>query len=105
MAISFASWPRPGSCWARCLGWLARFAPSADSRDLAWGIDGTAIVVACALLTAHHLRVRIFGGATLTPLSTPLPFCAYPFLALTLVGWAWAHLPRAWPRASGGLGT
>jgi hypothetical protein len=28
----------------------------------------------------------------LTPLSQPLPFFAYPFLAATLCGWAWAIL-------------
>jgi hypothetical protein len=27
----------------------------------------------------------------LTPLSEPLPFFAYPFLAATLFGWAWMH--------------
>jgi hypothetical protein len=36
--------------------------------------------------------VRIFGGAGLTPLSKPLPFNAYPFLVITLFGWAWAHI-------------
>jgi hypothetical protein len=35
--------------------------------------------------------VRMFGGEALTPLSKSLPFNAYPFLALTLFGWAWAH--------------
>lgn len=34
---------------------------------------------------------RIFAGAALTPLSEPLPFFAYPFLAATLLGWAWVH--------------
>jgi hypothetical protein len=34
---------------------------------------------------------RIFGGAGLTPLSQPLPFYAYLFLAATLLGWAWVH--------------
>lgn len=34
---------------------------------------------------------RIFGGAGLTPLSEPLPFYGYPFLAATLFGWAWVH--------------
>ena len=34
---------------------------------------------------------RIFGGADLTPLSQPLPFYGYPFLAATLFGWAWVH--------------
>ena len=33
----------------------------------------------------------IFGGAGLTPLSEPLPFYAYPFLAVTLFGWARVH--------------
>ena len=30
-----------------------------------------------------------FAGRALTPLSEPLPFFAYPFLVLTLCGWAW----------------
>ena len=39
--------------------------------------------------------LRIFAGAPLTPLSQPLPFFAYPFLAIALVGWAWEqHRPR-----------
>jgi len=33
--------------------------------------------------------LRLFAGANLTPLSQPLPFVAFPFLALTLFGWAW----------------
>ena len=41
---------------------------------------------------------RIFGGAGLTPLSEPLPFFAYPFLAVTLVGWAWVHWRSAYRR-------
>ena len=43
--------------------------------------------VAAILLAITSLR--IFGGANLTPLSQPLPFDAFPFLALTLFGWAW----------------
>jgi hypothetical protein len=140
--------------------------PSAVLRGIAWGIDGTALIVACALLALHHFRqgndqlaagflvflagetlivsgsameleasapsfaagaalwsaalalisasraipivfrisggiasvllaivaVQIFGGADLTPLSKPLPFSAYPFLAITLLGWAWMHI-------------
>ena len=49
-------------------------------------------VIAAILLGAS--AVMIFCGASLTPLSQPLPFFAYPFLALTLFGWAWAHLKR-----------
>ena len=145
------------------LGMVGTFAPSDASRGLAWGIDGTLLVVAAALLTIHHLRrgneivaagflvfvagetlivsgsamdlaastplfaagaalwaaslalvsaprimptpargvgllgalvfavvaVQIFSGTALTPLSKPLPFFAYPFLAATLIGWAW----------------
>ena len=37
----------------------------------------------------------IFGGLSFTPLSGPLPFYAYPFLAVTLLGWAWAHRPSS----------
>jgi hypothetical protein len=40
------------------------------------------------------VAVEIFVGRALTPLSEPLPFFAYPFLAATLFGWAWAHLRR-----------
>ena len=148
------------------LGMAGSFAPTAALRGLAWGIDGTALIVACALLAFHHLQkddvqlaagflvfvagetlivsgsamdptaaapsfaagaglwsaalalisassampgfIRvtggiaavlfaataawIFGGGNLTALSKPLPFYAYPFLALTLFGWAWTHL-------------
>jgi hypothetical protein len=36
--------------------------------------------------------ILIFAGGSLTPLTKPLPFYAFPFLALTLFGWAWMHL-------------
>jgi hypothetical protein len=39
--------------------------------------------------------LQIFAARPLTPLSQPLPFFAYPFLAATLVGWAWVHYKRA----------
>lgn len=35
------------------------------------------------------VAVRLFTGNMLTPLSQPLPFFAYPFLVVTLFGWAW----------------
>jgi hypothetical protein len=147
------------------LGMAGTFAPSAGVRGLAWGADGTALIIGSALLAAHHLRrgaellaagflvflagetlivsgsamdlaasapvfaagaalwsasmalvsasrampafvratgaigailfaytaARIFSGAALTPLTKPLPFFAYPFLAFTLFGWAWVH--------------
>ena len=151
------------------LGMAGTVAPSASLRGLAWGLDGTALIVAAALLTIHHCRrgndlvaagflvfvvgeglilsgaamdlvasapsfaagvglwaaslalvsassvmpsvvrglgfigsllftvvaVQIFLGRALTPLSEPLPFFAYPFLAATLFGWAWVHYRHA----------
>lgn len=142
------------------------FAPSASLRGLAWGIDGGALVMACAVLTLVFYRtghdwvasgflvfligeglilsgaamdleasvpsfgagsglwaislalislppvfpflvrtlgliaaimfattaLQIFAGAHLTPVSSPLPFFAYPFFVATLFGWIWALL-------------
>jgi hypothetical protein len=147
------------------LGMGGTFAPSAGLRALAWGLDGTALIVAASLLTIHYFRrgndaaaagflvfavgegvivstaamdleasapsfaagaslwaaalaivsasgampsvvsgvgfigsllftvvaVQIFLGYAVTALSQPLPFFAYPFLAATLLGWAWVH--------------
>ncbi len=38
------------------LGIAGTFASSASLRGLAWGVDGTALVVASALLAVHYLR-------------------------------------------------
>jgi hypothetical protein len=148
------------------LGLAGTLVPSASLRGLLWGIDGTALVIAAALLTVYHLRLgndlvaggflifaigegvilstaainpinagipafgagaslwaaslalisaprimpvivrvlgliaallflitalQIFYGLALNPLTTPLPFFAYPFLVATLLGWAWVH--------------
>ena len=32
---------------------------------------------------------RIFWGEPVTPIASPLPFFAYPFLVLTFAGWFW----------------
>jgi len=146
------------------LGLVGSFSPSAV-RGIAWGLDGTALVLGAALLAVHHIRLgneqlgagflvfvagqtlvvsgsamelsassamfgagvglwaaalalvsassvmpilvratgaiaaimftvtalQIYGGTALNPLSKPLPFTAYPFLVLTLFGWAWVH--------------
>jgi hypothetical protein len=45
--------------------------------------------IGAALFTI--VAVQIFLGHELTPLSQPLPFFAYPFLAATLLGWAWVQ--------------
>ena len=49
--------------------------------------------IAAVLFTI--VSIRIFGGTPLDPLSKPLPFNAYPFLVITLLGWGWTHLRRA----------
>ncbi len=145
------------------LGLAGSFVPSASLRGMAWGIDGTALIVGAAVLAVHFIRrgqdllaagflvfiagealvvsgsamsleasgpsfaagaalwaaalvlistptvmpvpvralgfvaaflfagtaLQVFAGRSLTPLSEPLPFFAYPFLALTMFGWAW----------------
>jgi hypothetical protein len=44
-----------------------------------------------ASLGSAVAALQIYGGAGLTPLSKPLPTFVYPFLVLTLFGWAWNH--------------
>jgi hypothetical protein len=53
------------------------------------------VVAAFAALLFAVVAVQIFLGRALTPLSQPLPFFAYPFLAVTLFGWAWVHYRNA----------
>ncbi len=146
------------------LGMVGSFAPSAI-RGIAWGLDGTALIIGTALLAVYQIKhgnelsaagflvfvtgqtlvvsgsameltassplfaagvglwaaalaiisssssilifvritgfiasllfavtaLEIYGGLVLTPLSKPFPFFAYPFLVLTLFGWAWIH--------------
>jgi hypothetical protein len=145
------------------LGLAGSFASSASLRGLAWGVDGTALIVGAAVLAVHFIRrgqdflaagflvfiagqalvvsgsamsleasgpsfaagaalwaaaliligtpnvmplpvralgfvaallfagtaLQVFAGRSLTPLSEPLPFFAYPFLVFTMFGWAW----------------
>ena len=64
------------------LGMAGSFAPSAELRRLAWAADGIALVVGSALLAVHHLRQghdELAAGFLV-------------FLAVTLCGWAWAHV-------------
>ncbi len=53
------------------------------------------VVAAVAALLFAVVAVQAFMGRLLTPLSRPLPFFAYPFLAVTLFGWAWVHYRNA----------
>jgi hypothetical protein len=154
-------------CAGGLLGLAGSFSP-APLRGLAWGLDGTALVLGALLLAVHHIKrgneqlaagfftfvagqtlvvsssamdlaasspsfgagaglwaaglalvsaspsmpffvratggiasilfalvaLQIYSGTALTPLSEPLPFFAYPFLVLTLFGWAAVHYRR-----------
>ena len=53
------------------------------------------LVAAIAALLFATVAVQIFMGRALTPLSQPLPYFAYPFLAAALFGWAWVHYRNA----------
>jgi hypothetical protein len=53
------------------------------------------VVAAIAALLFGVVAVQIFLGRALTPLSQPLPFFAYPFLVITLFGWAWVDYYNA----------
>lgn len=57
--------------------------------------DWVRLVAAITALLLLVVAVRLFMGTALTPLSQPLPFFAYPFLAVTMFGWAWAHYRAA----------
>jgi hypothetical protein len=52
-------------------------------------------LIAAALFAVVALLV--FAGQVLSPLATPLPFYAYPFLVATLFGWAWVLLKARAP--------
>ena len=56
------------------------------------------VVGGVAALLLATTAVQIFAGRSLTPLSEPLPFFAYPLLVVTLLGWAWwCRRPTAAP--------
>lgn len=63
-AMLLISFPRELSLWVRLAGFVSSV---------------------LFLVTA----TEIFWGEPVTPLSSPLPFFAYPCLAITFVGWIW----------------
>ena len=68
--------------WAAALGLV-----SASNVMPTW----LRVVATIAALLFAAVALQIFVGRAVTPLSRPLPFLAYPFLAVTLIGWAWVH--------------
>jgi hypothetical protein len=53
------------------------------------------VVAFVAAVLFSVVSVQLFLGQPLNALSRPLPFFAYPLLAATMVGWAWAHYRAA----------
>jgi len=80
--------------------------PAFGAGTFLWAISLTVIslqkvfplVVRCAGLIAAVLFIivsfLILTGHPVNALTKPLPFYAYPFFALTLLGWAWALLKK-----------
>jgi hypothetical protein len=68
--------------------WAASLALVSASEIMPTVVRGLGIL---GSLLFAVVAVRIFLGETLTPLSKPLPFFAYPALVATLFGWAWVH--------------
>jgi hypothetical protein len=79
--------------------WAAALALVSASRVLPAFVRATGAIAAILLAVS---AARMLGGAALTPLSKPLPFYAYPFLAVTLFGWAWAHVRSTPTRGAAG---
>lgn len=53
------------------------------------------VVGIAAAVLFSIVTVQLFLGQPLDALSRPLPFFAYPLLAATMLGWAWAHYGAA----------
>jgi hypothetical protein len=64
--------------------WSAAFFLTSIPKTFALWTRGAGIVAAILFaITA----LTIFSGHTIDPLTKPIPYFAYPFLALTLIGW------------------
>ncbi|RRA99930.1 hypothetical protein [Larkinella rosea] len=68
-----------------CL-WALSIAVISSQRVFPWFVRGTGILSALLFVIVAFL---IFTGHSMTALTQPLPFFAYPFYAATLAGWAW----------------
>ena len=68
--------------------WSASLALVSASRIMPALVRGVGVLGSMLFAV---VALQIFSGRVLTPLSEPLPFLAYPFLAATLFGWAWVH--------------
>jgi len=78
------------------LGMAGTFAPSASLRGLAWGIDGIALVTACALLTLRYIKL----GQEVVAAG----FLVFGIGESLLVSGAAMDLARSTPSFGGGVG-
>lgn len=67
--------------------WAAALLLTSMPREFPfWGRAAGIVAAVLFGLVAY----RIFKGMQLPPTAKPLPFYAYPFLVITLVGWIWS---------------
>ena len=69
--------------WAAALALISAAPLFSRCVRLAGGVAATLFAVTAG---------RIYAGEVLVPTAKPLPFFAYPFLVVTLLGWAWTLL-------------
>jgi hypothetical protein len=81
LEASAPSFAAGAALWSAALGLIG------TSRTMPLLVRATGFVAAVLFAV---MALQVFSGHDLTPLSTPLPFFAYPFFVLTLFGWAWA---------------
>jgi hypothetical protein len=60
-------------------------------REFANPVRAVGVVAAVLFVITS---ARIFLGEQLLPTTSPLPFFAYPFLVLTLLGWIWSLIRK-----------
>jgi hypothetical protein len=79
---------------AGCALWATGLLLISIPEEFPWPVRLVGILAA-ALFALTSLV--ILSGTPLSPVSSPLPFFAYPFLVLTFVGWIWALMRESPP--------
>ena len=69
--------------------WAAALLLISIPKEFAAGVRVVGVVSSILFAVT---AARIFWGEQLLPISSPLPFFAYPFLVVTFIGWIWTLL-------------
>jgi hypothetical protein len=69
--------------------WAAALLLVSIPKEFAAGVRVVGVVSSILFAVT---AARIFWGEQLLPISSPLPFFAYPFLVVTFSGWIWTLL-------------